>query len=203
MSADLADLYFDVDVRHADLATARKKQAERAAKVLAALRDAGVEDKDLQTSQVNVAPTYAENRHGETATINYYDATQGIYCTLHDVKKVADLTTAVLAAGATAVHGVNLRTSELRQHRNEARAQAARAAPEKAVAIASELGAKVGKPYKITEESGENGPGNFSASAGVSVASAPSSEERATPPSVFAPGLLTISASVRVTFYLD
>ena len=202
VAADLADLYFDVNVRHADLATARKKQAERANKVLAALRDSGMEDKDLQTSQVNVTATYAENRHGETATVNYYDVTQGVYCTLHDVKKVADLTTAVLTAGATAVHEASLRTSELRKHRDEARAQAARAAREKAVAIAAELGAKVGKPYKVTESIGDSRTNNFSANA-VTTAAAPASEERDEPRGVFAPGLLTISAEVNVTFYLE
>ena len=45
--ADLADLSFAVSVRHADLATARKRQAERAGRVLAVLHAAGVADKDL------------------------------------------------------------------------------------------------------------------------------------------------------------
>lgn len=202
--ADLADLYFEVSVRHADLAAARKKQAERANKVLAALRDAGVADKDLQTAQVNVAATYAENRHGETAAVNYYEVTQGIYCTLHDVKKVADLTAAVLLAGATAVHDAELRTSERRKYRDEARVQAVRAAREKAVAMATELGAKVGKPYKITEGDSESGTSNYSASKmHATEASSSEASDREETREVFAPGLLTISATVNVTFCLE
>ena len=201
--ADLADLYFEVNVRYADLATARKKQSERATRVLAVLRQSGVEDKDLQTSQVNIAATYMETRHGETATVNYYDVTQAVYCTLHDVNKVADLTTTVLSAGATGVHAATLRTSDLRKHHDEARTQAARAAREKAVALATELGAKVGKPYKIRETPLDGGTNGTSQNGVTAAAPAPADDGHEAAGGVFAPGLLTISASVDVTFYLE
>ncbi len=67
---DLADLWFDVEVRHADLAQARKLQAQRAEKVVQALRAAGIAEADLQTSQVTISPSYIENRQ-ETANIQF------------------------------------------------------------------------------------------------------------------------------------
>ena len=45
-------------------------------------------------------------------------------------------------AGATGVRSANLRSSQLRKHRDEARAKAIQAAREKATAFANELGAK-------------------------------------------------------------
>ena len=151
---DLADLYFEVEVRNADLTVARKQQAERATKVLAALRAAGVVEAELQSSQVQIAPDYTDRRQ-ETEKIKFYRVSQNISCTLHDIKKVPDVTTDAVAAGATGVREVSLRTSQLRKYRDEARAKAIHTAKEKATALATELGAKVGKPYAITE-----GPGS-------------------------------------------
>lgn len=201
--ADLVDLNFEVAVRREDLGAARKMHTDHASKVLAALRAAGIEEKDLQTSQVSIQPTYAENRHGETATVKYYDIGQSFTCTLHDVNKVADVTTQVVNAGATSVRSANLRTSELRKYRDEARAQAARAAKEKAIALATELGAKVGKPYKIVEESGDFRPMTANVSVAPASAEAGTARTDEQPQTVFAPGLLTITANVSVVFYLE
>ena len=97
---DLADLWFDVEVRHADLAQARKQQAERAEKVVKALKAAGVQDADLQTSQVSISPNYIENRQ-ETANVQFYSVSQTVTCTVKDLKKVPDITAQVLESGAT------------------------------------------------------------------------------------------------------
>jgi uncharacterized protein YggE len=75
---DLADLVFQVEVRNANLTQARKEEAERVAKVLAALRSAGIAEAELQTSQVEIAPRYdnQENANGraaqESTTARFY-----------------------------------------------------------------------------------------------------------------------------------
>ena len=68
---DPADLYFEVEVRHADLSIARKQQAERATKILAVLRAAGVAEAELQSSQVQISPDYTDRRQ-ETETIRFF-----------------------------------------------------------------------------------------------------------------------------------
>jgi uncharacterized protein YggE len=50
------------------------------------------------------------------------------------------------------VHGIQFRTTELRKHRDEARALAVTAAREKAEALAGELEQTVGHPTSIREE---------------------------------------------------
>lgn len=90
---DLADLFFGVEVRHADLKEARKQQAERSVKVLTALRAAGIAETDLQMSQVQIQPIFTETEDGqETATVQFYSVSQEITCTLHDVLQVPDIT---------------------------------------------------------------------------------------------------------------
>ena len=202
VAPDLADLSFEVEVRNSDLAVARKQQAERATKLLAALRAAGIAENELQTSQVQISPEYT-NRHQETERVRFYIVQQSICCTLHDVTKVPDVTATAVASGATNVGNASLRSSQLRKHRDEARAKAIQAAKEKAVALAGELGAKAGKPYTITEDTDTGFRGynaNILNNAQVSVIAAPVGD--GTTPT-FAPGTISITASVSVSFLLE
>lgn len=200
---DLADLFFEVEVRNVDLTVARKQQAERATKILAALRAAGVVEAELQSSQVQITPDYTDRRE-ETEKVRFYRVYQSISCTLHDLKKVPDVTADAVAAGATGVRGVSLRTSQLRKFRDEARAKAIQAAKEKATALAAELGAKLGKPYTITEGSDSDWrSGGNSLTSNFQVAANGGEDADDGTTSTFAPGTISISANISVSFILE
>ncbi len=80
--------------------------------------------------------------------------TKGIQVTLRDVARFEGLLTAALGAGTNQIYGVEFSTSELRKHRDEARALAVKAAIEKANDLASAAGLKVvGKPVGLTSYS--------------------------------------------------
>lgn len=206
---DLADLVFQVEARNTDLTKARADQAERMSKVLAMLRTAGIKDSELQTSQVEIVPHYDNRDNGpfepapgrpvESVTARFFSVSQYVSCTLHDVKKITNVTADAVSAGVTGIQGASLRTSELRKYRDQARAQAMRAAKEKAVALAGELGAKVGRPFTITENPYEGASmfnaGNYQRSAAV-----PGNENGE---STFAPGTISVSARVNVSFMLE
>lgn len=202
VTPDLADLYFEVEVRNADLGVARKQQAERATKVLAALRAAGVAEAELQSSQVHIVPDYTDRRQ-ETEKIKFFRVSQHIGCTLHDLKKVPDVTADAVAAGATGVHDASLRTSQLRKYRDEARAKAIRAAKEKAIALATELGAKVGKPYTITEGSGSDWRSSAANSNNFQTTGTDDEQPGDGTTPTFAPGTISINANVSASFILE
>ncbi|GDX12073.1 hypothetical protein LBMAG57_38450 [Verrucomicrobiota bacterium] len=209
VAPDLADLYFEVEVRHSDLATARKQQSERAAKVLAAIRALGVTEADLQAADISIIPNYTahDRERAETAEVRFFTVSQRIEVTIKDVKKVPDFIAATAAAGATEARSVGLRTSQFRKHRDAARANAIKAAREKAVALASVLGSKVGKPYRIFEgaapwSSGSNG---FSPPQIPQGANAALTEEPDDGPAgaAFAIGTISITATISVSFLLE
>jgi uncharacterized protein len=210
---DLADLMFEVEVRNADLTKARAGQAERMSRVLATLRNAGVKESELQTSQIEIVPNYENDSSGggpfldaagrrpvESVNARFFKVSQSVSCTLHDVKKIANATADAVTAGATGVQGVHLRTSELRKYRDQARAQAIRAAKDKAVGLAGELGAKVGRPYAITENSYETGSQMFNNAVSQRSSSTPGGDSGE---SAFAPGTISVNANVSVSFNLD
>lgn len=193
---DLVDIRFEVEIRNADLALARQQQSERAIKVLAALRAAGVAETELQSSHIQISPNYTEDRV-ETEKVRFYSVSQGISCTLRDLKRLPDLIAGAVTAGATSVERASFRTSELTRHRADARTKAIRAAKEKATALANELGAKVGKPYTITE----NAP-DWSGGITANVISAPIFSQGGTSPT-FAPGTIAVSETIHVSFILE
>ncbi len=200
---DLADLFFGVEVRHADLKEARKQQAERSVKVLTALRAAGIAETDLQMSQVQIQPIFTETEDGqETATVQFYSVSQEVTCTLHDVLQVPDITAAVVTAGATSSRRASLRTSKLRTYRDEARIKAIKAAKEKAIALATELGSVVGKPYTIEEDTFSNWGGGQLMYNTLGQGGGNSQPEDGAV-STFAPGTITISATINVSFVLE
>jgi uncharacterized protein len=198
---DLADLYFEVETRSADIAAARKEEGERATKILAALRAAEVAEADLKSSQVQISPDYNERGH-DAAKLKFYRIWQSISCTIHDLKKVPDITADAVAAGATSVRETSLRTSQLRKYRDEARAKAVQAAKEKAIALANELGAHIGKPYTISEGSGFDWRASSNNASAQNVRTEVSGEDDNLS-STFAPGTISITANVSVSFLLE
>ena len=105
----------------------------------------------MQTDYVNIEPRYRNGYYEASDFIGYF-VNKTIVVTLRDLDKFEDLLAGSLEAGVNYVHGIQFRTTELRKHRDEARALAIRAAREKAEAMAGELGQEVGQPRQISEE---------------------------------------------------
>ena len=76
-----------------DAKTAREaSDANNAAmgKVLLALKGAGIDEKDIQTSRLSLQPQYAPNRSGPSAVVGYR-ASNRVTVQLRDVTKVAGI----------------------------------------------------------------------------------------------------------------
>lgn len=202
---DLADLHFEVEIRGAKLKDALAEQAEKMKNLLSALKASGVGEGDLQTSQVIISPVYRRDRDGreDSAAISHYRVSQTVQCTLRDIRKVPEVTTRAIDAGANRVEQARLRTSRRRKLMDDARMLAVRAAREKAVAMATELGAKVGKPYSIQEVRSPGIGFHFNANAQaqnfVQDREAGAGEAEGS----FEPGKISIEATVTVSFFLE
>ncbi len=189
------------------LAFAKSENDARVKKVLAALRSAGAEEKSLQTDHVSVEPRYEyDGKNGQRLV--GYAVRRSAVATLKDVKKFEGLLSAALEAGANHVHGVDFQTTKLREHRDEARRLAIKAAREKAELLAGELGQKLGRPTAISEGNSRwwmpygswGGRGAMMAQNAVQNAGGggPSSED-----STVALGQISVDADVSVTFELQ
>jgi uncharacterized protein YggE len=109
-----------------------------------------VETKHIQTDHVSIEPRY-HNDYSKREFIGYF-VRRNVVITLRDLDQFEPLLGDLLKGGVNYVHGIQFRTTELRRYRDQARELAAKAAKEKAAALAEALGQKAGDPLVIDEE---------------------------------------------------
>lgn len=119
-------------------------------RVLALVDDYGIAPEHVQTDYVSIEPRYRNGYYEERDFIGFF-VHKTLEITLRDLDNFEGLLADSLKAGVNYVHGIRFRTTELREHRDEARALAIRAAKEKAEALAAELDQGVGDPKMIEE----------------------------------------------------
>ena len=135
--------------------TAREaSEANNAAmgKVLQALKGAGIEEKDIQTSRLSLQPQSAPNRSGPSA-IAGYRASNRVTIRVRDVTKVASVIDTLVGAGANEIGGINFVVSQASKLLDEARERAVADARRKAEIYAKAAGVTLGAPLSISEES--------------------------------------------------
>jgi uncharacterized protein YggE len=140
-------------------------------KVLLALKGAGIDEKDFQTSRLSLQPQYAPNRSGPNAVVGY-QASNRVTVKLRDVNKVASVIDTLVAAGANNIGGINFMVSAASKLLDDAREQAIADARRKAEIYAKAAGVTLGSPVSISEE-GSPGPMPFRKMAAGMAASAP------------------------------
>src|SRR3954451_823337 len=140
-------------------------------KVLLALKGAGIEEQDFQTSRLSLQPQYAPNRSGPNAVVGYR-ADNRVTVKLRDVTKIAATIDLLVAAGANELGGINFMVSTASKLLDEAREQAIADARRKAEIYAKAAGVTLGSPVSISEE-GTPGAAPFRKMAAGMAASAP------------------------------
>jgi uncharacterized protein YggE len=189
-----------------ELEDAKADNDRRVKAITVAAKNRGVSSKHLKTDYLQIEPRYKDSYEHEQ--LLGYVVRKSIVITVRDLSSFEPLLGEVLTAGANHVHGIEFRTTELRRHRDRARSLALVAAREKAVAMASEYGRTVGDALNINEGySGLWSPygswwgGRWSGGAAQNVVQS-SGGGGPQPDGPTAPGQLSVSAGVNVTFEL-
>jgi uncharacterized protein YggE len=122
-------------------------------KVLLALKGAGIEEKDFQTSRLSLQPQSAPNpsRPGPVAIVGYR-ASNRVTVRVRDVGKLATVIDTMVGAGANDIGGINFTVSNASKLLDDAREQAVADARRKAEIYAKATGVTLGTPLSISEE---------------------------------------------------
>ena len=197
-----------VETSHRELTVAVRRNDQRTAEVIRMASANGIQSKDIQTDYISIEPSY-EDYYADPPIITGYVVRKSVVITLRDTSKFEKLLTALSEAGITNVHGVQFRTTELRKYRDQARALATKAALEKARDMAGVLDLNVGPPTSIAEDHmgwwswygygwwGARGQ-QMTQNVVVSVEDVPID-----PDSTFAPGQISVTARVSITFQMS
>lgn len=186
----------------------RSTQAENEAimkRVYQAIRDQGVDAKDIGTDHFSVRPQYDYPGRSKPTLVGYWSE-NGVQVTLRDVDKLSEVLVAALDAGATAVDDLTFTTTRLRELRDQARSMAVQAAMEKAQALAGAAGMSAGPARNIQEQSWSyyygqsNSRGQFVSQAqNVMQEIAPSGSAPAVDDGEFSLGQIVVQAQVDIT----
>jgi len=139
-----------------DAKTARDaSEANNAAmgKVLLALKGAGIDEKDYQTSRLSLQPQFATPKVAErTPGIVSFRASNRVTVKIRDVTKVANVIDVLVGAGANDIGGINFTVTQASKVLDEAREKAIADARRKAEIYAKAAGVTLGEPISISEE---------------------------------------------------
>ena len=190
---DVATLSTGVVTQAADANAALKANSAQMNKVVAAIRAAGIAERDIQTSGININPQYryAEN---QPPTITGYQASNTVNIKVRDIAKLGEVLDALVASGANQVNGPNFEIDEPEAAYDEARLAAVKQAQARAQTYADALGVKVRRIVSIGE-----GGGSLPRPMPMMKAMAMDARAESAP---VAPGETTLSASLDVVFEL-
>jgi uncharacterized protein len=126
--------------------------AKAANALVAALRGAGLDDKDIQTDRLSLQPTYETTTGPGRARISGFQASNQVTIRVRDVTKIADIIDRAISAGATDIGGIDFIVSESSQALDKARDAAVADARRKAEIYAKATGTKLGRVLALSED---------------------------------------------------
>jgi uncharacterized protein YggE len=149
---DTAVVSLAVSVRDPRPARARDAANERASAVLAALRDLGLPDADVQAASLLVQPVH--DYASGTPKLVGYDASRPVTVRLTDLELLGRVLDRIVDDGATQVQGTVMQLADPEAALREALAAAYAAAAGRAEALAAAAGMMLGELIRVEEEAG-------------------------------------------------
>jgi len=144
---DTATTSFGVVTQGSTAREAMSQNSEEMAKVIEALKRAGVASKDLQTQYVSLDPRY-DNQGREVVG---YSATNSVSAIVRDLAQAGAVIDAAVAAGANNVSGPSLSRDDQGKLYNDALERAVADAKAKAEVLARAAGVSVGAVQSVAE----------------------------------------------------
>ena len=154
---DVAVISAGVVSRAPTATAAMQDTAARMEKVLAALKRAGVEDRDVQTSSVNLNAEYRYPENQSPQLVGY-TASNNVTIRFRDIRSSGKILDALVAQGSNQITGPNLVVDKPEAALDEARAKAVAAGRARADLYARSLGMRVVRVVAVSESGGYYAP---------------------------------------------
>lgn len=152
---DVMEIVIGVRTRALTATEALERNSSLARKVIEVLREAGVEDEDLQTSNLSISPTYDDEGDFEG-----YNISNLLYATIRDLDEAGGIIDAATKAAGDeiVVQGISFSFDDNTELVAKARADAVRRARLQAEQLAEAAGVELGDLLTLTEDSAPVGP---------------------------------------------
>ncbi|MBC8317817.1 MAG: SIMPL domain-containing protein [Desulfobulbaceae bacterium] len=186
---DILRMSLDINEVGRDVAEARASVEERSELLLQALKSLGVKKKDITSARLQITPHYNWSNKAQIYTGT--EVSRVIEVILRDLAQYDEMVRAIIDARVARINNTSLESTENKELRALALQGAVADAREKAVLLVKNFPEQVGGVYSI---SASPSPGGFRP-ARYQVAEFAKRES-------FEPGVIQISETVQVVFYL-
>lgn len=163
------------------------------AKLIAGLKENGIEPKDIQTANFNLNPRYTNPPDGKPPVIDGYQASNLVEVHVRNLDRIGEVLDKLVTLGANQMNGISFEVSNAETLSDAARKDAVANARRRAELYAAAAGAKVGKVMAINE-GGSSDPRPFFKSVRSAAMAESVPVER---------GTQSLEANVTVTWELD
>jgi uncharacterized protein YggE len=158
VTPDIAMLSLGIEAQADTVAKAQEQAATAMAAVMVALKDAGIDEEDIQTQYFNIRElTNGEIRYDEGGkeVVIGYEVTNTVSVKVRDVTKAGAVIDAVVTAGGdlTRVNGIDFTVEDPAPYYEQAREKAADYAKAKAQQMADLTGVTLGNVTYVSESS--------------------------------------------------
>jgi uncharacterized protein YggE len=177
---------------------AYRSNAESMNALSAAVKAAGIDARDLQTSSFTVTPQYHYEDSGRRRVFDGYRVYQSLDVNLRNLDKVSAVLDAGMDAGATQLNSVRFAVENPKRYTDDIRAEAVKAAQAKAELMAELTGVRLGRPLSISE-SEPGGWGSYYAQANVALDRAAAAEVSPE----LQPGEFKLTRTVYITYEIE
>jgi len=186
---DVLDLTIGVSTRAKSAGEALSRNSDLSNKLNGVLRDAGVDEKDIQTSNLSISPIYDDNGENVIA----YGVSNTVEVKIRDLDKAGKIVDAAagVAGDEIVVNGLVFSFDDNSELVAQARTEAVKRAKSQAEQLAKAAGVELGDILTISEASAPEGPVLEAAPRQASTS------DSATP---IEPGSQSLSVQVNMTF---
>jgi uncharacterized protein YggE len=161
---DLAIISAGVVTKSTSATGAIADNASRMERVRAALKRAGIADRDIQTSSINLNPDYRYDNN-QPPVLTGYQASNNVSIKFRDIRNSGKILDALVAEGANQINGPSLTIDKPEAATDEARAKAIAVGRARAELYARSLGMRVTRLLSVSESGGYSRPMPYAADA--------------------------------------
>ena len=157
LAPDMASISLGVQTQAPSAADAMTQNARSMSQVVAALKRAGIDGKDLQTSGLNLNAQYAYEQN-VPPRLTGYQASNQVTVQVNDLGKLGPTLDAVVAVGANQINGVTFGLKDPQAASDAARLKAVQSLQAKAQLYAGATGFRTGRLMNLSEGGGYSPP---------------------------------------------
>jgi len=155
VTPDIATLRLGVEAQAASVATAQSQATEAMGKIMTALTDNGIAEKDIQTQYFSIRRVTKWDRDKEEEIVVGYRVTNTVNAKIREIDKAGTIIDAVVGAGGDFIRidSIDFSVDDPSAYYEEAREKAMTDARTKAEQLAELAGASLGNATYISESS--------------------------------------------------